>query len=329
MNLETEKDSLMRRYLLGEMSDEERTDIEEKFLADDSFFEEIAALEDELYLDYQQGNLSAAGKIAFEKKFLATDADLNKAEFAEVFLEATNEISAEKTAPSLWKSIVAFFDFSNTFRLATAAASILLLCLLGVWVFNNLNQTPEIVVVPEEINTPSLTPTPNLPDENLIKEKQKEQAELEKKLQEEKQKREQDANKIREIEKQKEKINREIEANRQRTVTPESEPRTFVALVLSPLVRGGNGNSPKVKLTPDTKTLNLTLSVKKGSEAENIKIVVRSVSGGQIWSSSAKPNQKKSIFLSLPAKNLKRGDYEILTSADGEELDSYYFSVEK
>jgi hypothetical protein len=57
--------------------------------------------------------------------------------------------------------------------------------------------------------------------------------------------------------------------------------------------------------------------------------VVSSVRGGQIRSPSAEPKQKKSIFLSLPVKNLKRGDYEISTSADGEELDSYYFSVEK
>lgn len=329
MKLLTEKDEMMRRYLLDQMSDDELNRIEEKFLADDDLFEEIAAVEDELYLDYKQGNLSATDKIAFEKKFLVTAQDIEKADFAEVFLQATNEISAEKTAPNLWQSVVSFFDFSTaSFRLGTAAASILLLCLFGVWIFNNSNKKiDEIAVdVPDAINTNTPTPTPI--DENSVIEKQEE---LEKKLAEEKQKSEQDANKIREIEKQKEKIQKELEINRKKEVTPPTPQRTFIALVLSPsLVRSG-GNVPKIKVTPELKSINLTLPIKKDFQSEEFKIVVRNIDSGTTFSSSnAKTGKKTAVSLSVSVKNLKRGAYEaVLITADGEELDSYYFNVEK
>lgn len=334
MKLVTEKDEMMRRYLLDQMSDEERNSVEENFLEDDNFFEEITALEDELYYDYKQNRLSTQEKIAFEKIFLATSNDLEKAEFVEAFLQATAEISAEKTAPSLWQSVVAFFSFSNaSFRLGSAIASILLLFIVGFWILNNSNRKIDDVAVgvPETINVQTPTPTPF--DEKIIEDNQKEQEKIEKKITEEKQKTEQNDNKIKELEKQKENLNREIEKNINKKTAPPAQPqKTFLALILSPgLVRDGSGKIPKIKLTPEIQTLNLTLPIKKGVEAENVKIVVRSIGGGQISSSSAKLGTRKSLSLGVPSKNLKRGDYEIvlINSADNEELESYYFSVEK
>lgn len=330
MKLVTEKDEMMRRYLLDEISDEERNSIEEKFLADDEFFDELDALEDELYFDYKQGNLSATDKTAFEKKFLATNADRQKADFTEAFLQAATEISAEKTAPSFWKSIAAFFDFSNaSMRLGTAAASILLLFLVGFLIFNNLNkQKIDVAKVPEVPETKTPTPTPI--DEKIIEQKQQEKDDLEKKLEEEKQKAEQDANKIRELEKQKEKIQKDLEKNQNKQIAPEQPQRTFIALVLSPGLRG-SGAAAKVKLTPELKTVNLTLPIKKEFQEDDFKIVVRSVGGGTILSSNAKSGKKTAVSVSVPAKSLQRGSYEIalISSADNEEFASYYFNVEK
>lgn len=332
MKLLTEKDELLRPYLLDEMSDEERNAIEEKFLADDDFFDELAAVEDELYYDYKQGTLSTKEKIAFEQKFLSTAQDLLKADFTEAFLQATEEVATKKTTEGFWQSISAFFNFSNAnFRLGAALASVLLLLGIGFWVLKNVNREPIVVELPKEINTELPTPTPI--DENLIKEKQKEQEELEKKLAEEKQKSEQDANKIKEIEKQKEKVEKEIEANKPKNVTPQTPQKTFIALVLSPgLVRGNGSNTAKIKLTPEIKTVNLTLPIKKDFQNEDFKIVVRNIdSGAAIISSTAKKGKKTSVYLGVPAKNLPRGAYEVvlISSADNEELDSYYFNVEK
>lgn len=332
MKLVTEKDEMMRRYLLDQMSDEELNSIEEKFLADDDFFDEIAAVEDELYYDYKAGNLSANDKIAFEKKFLTTSADLQKADFAEALLQATNEVSAQETAPGLWQSVIAFFNFSNaSLRLGTAVASILLLFIVGFWIFNNLNkQKIDVAEVPEVPETQTPTPTPI--DEKIIEQKQKEKSELERKLAEEKQKSELDANKIKEIEKQKEKIQNEIEKNQNKQITPEQPQKTFIALILSPsLVRGSGAKTAKVKVTPELKTINLTLPIKKEFQNEDFKIVVRNIdSGATVSSSNARTGKKTAVSVGISAKNLQRGAYEVvLITADNEELTSYYFNVEK
>lgn len=332
MKLVTEKDEMMRRYLLDQMSDEELNSIEEKFLADDDFFDEIAAVEDELYYDYKAGNLSANDKIAFEKKFLTTSADLQKADFAEALLQATNEVSAQETAPGLWQSVIAFFNFSNaSLRLGTAVASILLLFIVGFWIFNNLNkQKIDVAEVPEVPETQTPTPTPI--DEKIIEQKQKEKSELERKLAEEKQKSELDANKIKEIEKQKEKIQNEIEKNQNKQITPEQPQKSFIALILSPsLVRGSGAKTAKVKVTPELKTINLTLPIKKEFQNEDFKIVVRNIdSGATVSSSNARTGKKTAVSVGISAKNLQRGAYEVvLITADNEELTSYYFNVEK
>ncbi|HRH44207.1 MAG TPA: hypothetical protein PKY82_21420 [Pyrinomonadaceae bacterium] len=332
MKLVTEKDEMMRRYLLDQMSDEELNSIEEKFLADDDFFDEIAAVEDELYYDYKAGNLSANDKIAFEKKFLATSADLQKADFAQALLQATTEVSAQETAPGLWQSVVAFFNFSNaSLRLGTAAASILLLFIVGFLIFNNLNkQKIDVAEVPEVPETQ--TPTPTLIDEKIIEQKQKEKSELERKLAEEKQKSELDANKIKEIEKQKEKIQNEIEKNQNKQITPEQPQKSFIALILSPsLVRGSGAKTAKVKVTPELKTINLTLPIKKDFQNEEFKIVVRNIdSGATVSSSNARTGKKTAVSVGISAKNLQRGAYEVvLITPENEELASYYFNVEK
>lgn len=331
MKLVTEKDELLRSYLLDEMSDEEQLTIEEKFLTDDSLFDELNALEDELYYDYKQGNLSSKEKIAFEKKFLSTPEDLQKADFAETFLQITDEVSREKTALTFWQSIAAFFTFSNpSFRLGTAAVSLLILFLVGFFLLSDFNRKPDVADVPEVKEIPTPIPTP-IENSNLI-DKQKEQVELQKKLDEEKQKREQDANKINELEKQKERIQQEIEANRNKKI--EAPPqKTFIALILSPvgINRGSGAKTAKINLSPEIKTVNFTLPIKKDFQEESFKIIVRNIdSGATVQNSPTKIGRKPSVSLSLSAQKLPRGAYEVvLISADGEELDSYYFNVEK
>jgi hypothetical protein len=331
MKLVTEKDELLRRYLLDEMSDEERQTMEEKFLTDDSLFDELNALEDELYYDYKQGNLSANEKIAFEKKFFSTPEDIEKADFAETFLQITDEMSKEKAGSTFLQSIVAFFTFSNgTFRLGTAAASLLILFLVGFLILSDFNRKPDVADVPEVKEIPTPIPTPI--DNSSLIDKQKEQEELQKKLDEEKQKREQDANKINELEKQKEKIQQEIEANRNKKI--ETPPqKTFIALILSPvgINRGSGAKTAKINLSPEIKTINLTLPIKKDFQEENFKVAVRNIdSGVTIQNSPTKNGKKTSVSLSLSAQKLLRGAYEVvLISDDGEELDSYYFNLEK
>jgi hypothetical protein len=79
-----DNDARLTRYLLGEVSEHERQTIErECFRADGEAFAELAALEDELRVAYAQRRLSAADRVAFERKYLTTVSDRARLAFAQ------------------------------------------------------------------------------------------------------------------------------------------------------------------------------------------------------------------------------------------------------
>jgi hypothetical protein len=79
-----DNDARLTRYLLGEVSEHERQAIErECFRADGEAFAELVALEDELRVAYAQRRLSAADRVAFERKYLTTVSDRARLAFAQ------------------------------------------------------------------------------------------------------------------------------------------------------------------------------------------------------------------------------------------------------
>src|ERR1041385_4773553 len=58
-DVKVKSDDLATRFLMGELSESERLDVEERFLNDNEFFEEILAAEDALVDQHVLGLLSA------------------------------------------------------------------------------------------------------------------------------------------------------------------------------------------------------------------------------------------------------------------------------
>jgi hypothetical protein len=75
----------MMRYLLGDVSDEERVRLEEYYFVDDDAFEQLSALEDELIDDYIRGELAEPQRKQFELHFLNSAERRQKLAFAESF----------------------------------------------------------------------------------------------------------------------------------------------------------------------------------------------------------------------------------------------------
>jgi len=218
MELKSLNYEMLKRYLLDDISDEERQTVEEQFFEDDSFFDEMVALEDELYYDYQQNRLNARERSVFEKKFLQSRQDLEKAAFAEAFLQEAAKLSEEKTiisekpeAVSWQQSIAAFFRVSGSMRQYAMAAAVLLLA-LGVLVLfiqnSRLNN--------EMADLQNKQAKEIREQERLLAEKQRVQTELEKQLADEKTQGEQNEKRIQEIEAARTKLEKEINEARQR-----------------------------------------------------------------------------------------------------------------
>jgi hypothetical protein len=74
--------NLTRRYLLGQLSAEERQKFEDRYFADASAFEEVVAIENDLIDSYARGELSGSEKGQFEQRYRSSPEGRSRIEFA-------------------------------------------------------------------------------------------------------------------------------------------------------------------------------------------------------------------------------------------------------
>jgi tetratricopeptide (TPR) repeat protein len=83
----TKQDERLVRYLLGELSGEERDQLEAEYLGNAELHEELVAVEDELIYAYVGGRLSPSQSPSFERFFLQTPERRSRVEFAHSFAQ--------------------------------------------------------------------------------------------------------------------------------------------------------------------------------------------------------------------------------------------------
>lgn len=81
-------ESQIHRYLLRdsndvELCDDEFQQIEMRYLADDDFFQQITAIEDELIQSYANGELSDEEKLRFERMYLSDPTKAKRIRFSQ------------------------------------------------------------------------------------------------------------------------------------------------------------------------------------------------------------------------------------------------------
>src|SRR5215469_4390779 len=99
-----QQDDRLVQYLLGELSDEQRDQLETEYFVNSELHAELLALEDELIYAYIGGRLSPTQSASFERFFLQTPERRSRIEFARSFwqfLESNPHLQHPKTAPSL------------------------------------------------------------------------------------------------------------------------------------------------------------------------------------------------------------------------------------
>jgi hypothetical protein len=88
-----ESDRHLIRFLLGEVSENDRRAVEREFLRlDTTAFAELVALEDELRFAYAGGALTAEERESFERRYLAGVSDRLRQTFAAAFLQAVDAL---------------------------------------------------------------------------------------------------------------------------------------------------------------------------------------------------------------------------------------------
>ena len=318
------------RYLLGELSEQEQTDLEEAYFADDNLFERFLVVKDALVDAYARGDLTGHKRERFEQHFLASEPRQQRVEEARGFIRAVTAASANPAvvninnpAPtaatsSWWQSISSLFA-SRPLVWQGALAVLLLLTLAGSVL--------------------------------LVRQFQSRRAERERVQNEEVARREREeegrraqappGNEDRSDRFGNEAANEsdrrpqpKIANNKQ---NPGPEPTRIASLVLLPLNSRDAGGPKSLTLRSDTSEVRLQL-VFKEENYSHYDVVLRTVGGEQVLHrrglKAATNGAGKSVSVTFDASLLRHQDYLVtlngLTAAGQlEAIDDYYFRVER
>jgi hypothetical protein len=320
-------DKLVSQFLLGEVSEEQKAQLEERFFNDDEYFDYMLALEDELIDDYAQGALSKHERELFEKRFLNSPERRSRVEFAkalhktaslETAAQAERTVVATESKSSWWQGLLALIGFQGSaMQFALAAATIVLL--LGcAWLAFESSRLRNQLTQLEAART----------------QKEKETADQ---VAEQRSRNEQLAGDLERERNEREQTERQLAQEKERR--EKASPGGLGALVSFVLTAGLLRDEQGVKrlaIPQSAEQVRLQLTIRRAGEYTSYRAALQTIDGAPVWNQVArKANPSgKAVVVNLPGNLLKSGDYKLaltgLTAAGNvEEIDNYYFSVVK
>ncbi len=298
-----ENDELLIRYLLGELGEAEQESVEDRYINDPAFYEQLLAVEDDLIDSYAEGGLSQKQRASFENHFLRLPERQKRVEFAEAWMSYVSRKPAYAEAPAVIKKN-AFLDFlrPTAWPLALRAAAIVLVLAGAGWL------TVEVLRLRGQVQQ----------SESQTDALQRQNQDLEQQL---------DAEKNRSQE-----LTAQLEERPQTPDQPNQVSSDIVSFFLSPgLVRGGAGAKQNV-IPSGARQVNLQLSF-NDAQYERYDVTITTVEGREIWrKEAAKPQSKnsgKAISVRVPAGLLATNDYivNVIGTDSSDRVARYAFSV--
>jgi len=309
----------IRRYLLGELSEQARVEIEDRAFEDQKVLQEILAVEQDLIDDYVSGDIPEEKLQGFETHFLASAERRKKVAFAKALAAVVNESPATATnvatAPS-WRTRLTAFFIRPVTAYSFAAASLVLFVVGSLLVLDRIRLHSELAQLRSA-------------QESQIAQLRQ----LEKDLANERLR------------------NDELMANREtptpQTVIPETKPESppqpttpaspvVAALSLFPGISRSGNSVPKLSVAQDVSLVRLQIGIDPQETYRRYRVELRTEKGQQVLVqenlTARKGSKGRSIPLSVPASALKNGRYEvtlkgITESGTSEDVGFYYFEV--
>lgn len=327
MATDLNSENLIARYLLGELSEEQQIEIEDRAFADQKYLASITAVENDLIDEYVRNELAGAERQRFEKQFLASAERRKRVEFA----RALAGVIAEETAPkkivahetqswSWWDSIYAFINgLAPTARIAFVSAVPLLFIGAGYLFVETMRLRRELT----ELRAASQSQQ-NSQQQALELERRRSE-ELNAQLNQEKQQREQTDESLRELSEAGDAVN--------------PAPRPVIAsLTLLPGLSRGGDDKPSLVLPDDARLVRLQIGIDPEEQYKNFAVEVLTLAGRRVWTrenlNARNRRGARAVGLTLPATALKPGEYElrlqgVTESGAAEDVGFYYFNVRK
>jgi hypothetical protein len=339
MSLEpTEENAeLMTRFLLGQLSEEERREVEERFLADDEYFAQLLMVEDSLAEDYVFGRLKEEDQKNAELLFGSSKLGKSEVKFTEDLIAAlrrareaegsekrknrravaTSEITAPKTSRWLQSQgslhlIAAGLQGLPKVFSATAALLVLLLVSASVYfVVQYQRQKREL---------------------------RAQQATLERSVQETRQQLDAEMRKAAELAKR---LDTETalrtQAEEAMAQSRTGEPRSLISLLLFPTTFERGPGAKTVTVTANTNRIQLVLAVPADAPYPNYNVLIKTFDGRQVWNRNSIPAaqiKQNKLSLTLSSSLLPYNDYRIELQGVAEDgaahvVADYSFKVRK
>ena len=290
-------EQMMTRYLLGELSESERADLERRYFAEAAVFERLSQCESDLMDDYARGRLSPETRERFEKAYLADPERRARLRFSEALVAKLDRevspglIPQEAETTSWWQKL--FVPFIGGQRALAFSFAVLLLMVLGsAWLLlrtsrlrNELAQTRATEAAREQ-----------------------HERELQQQLIDEQARNQQ---LIAELDRERVQPTPEVGPSPSQNSAP-----AFVSLLLvASGVRGAETKSPTLSIPPGTQDVRIQLKISE-NEYQSYQLELHAVGSKEIFSrQNVKPKVIKSgasFEFSLPATKFTSGDY-ILT----------------
>ncbi len=316
------------QYLFGELGGAERDAIEERLFTDEEFSLFLDAVENDLIDEYVRGEMNFVEKQRFEEKYLISERRREKVRVAnileqKVFVEKAENITVAAVPKiSVWQTLADVFRIPNLVW-AGGLAAILLMILLGGWLFLQQTRPTQEVVKEQNSNLPLELPTPEIapPDSPTIQN-------------------ETNGNKPSDIEKkssaEKPSPTKSEPQKPQKpdTISPKPQPRVFAFTLLPPM---RSGERPVLNVPQTVQTISLRVVHDNQQSFIKYRAEIRDPNGDLIWSREIPVSEKtlaRPISLNVRNAALASGSYELTLSgitADNqlEEIKFYNFTVQK
>ena len=273
--------NLVRRYLLGDLPEDEQLQLEQRYFADSEAFEQVWEWENELVDSYVRGQLTKPERDLFERNYLITPKHQQRVAVARSLVQAadaammpTREIVTD-ASPSWWTNFLAFFSLP---QLAWGGAlALLLLTLGGLWYFRNASPEQIARVTPEAspstpvVVSPTVTTASPVPSTSPV-------------------------------------------ALPTPQVSPTVQPAVpaILALTLGGALRK-SGDVQPVTIPRGTKQVRMQIPL-EGEAYSSYQIKLRSVGGAAVLNQTASAANKKAVAVLIPVTKLSPGDYIVTLS---------------
>jgi hypothetical protein len=311
---------VLHQYLLGELSKEERLQLEETYFADDDFFEQLLIAEDELITAYVHGDLSKSEMGRFETNFLASLEQREKVEFTKVLIKYFPASSVVKPPtihpePVSWRhSFTAFFRSQSLALRYSFVVGLFVFVCSGLWLLletrqlrAQLEQTQmeRAALEQQEQKLQKQTADQRIRNDRLVEGLQKEQG--------------------------------RSDLLEQELAGLKSRPHITSFVLTSSLIRGDKGQK-KLVIEPETELLQLRLNMENDPGYKSYRAVLQTVEGDEIWKEDRlkirSSNFGKVAVMSLSPGLLTTGDYivtlfGITQEGNSDDICDYYFRVVK